>query len=583
MQGIRKILLFVFVISAVFVLKVSAQDISSDIEYSVHIKKDNSADVVLTQNVFNNSSDQLITDFSVNIPFAGINVLEVLFNNSPITYSAKEENNVFSLSMNLGSNVIQPGNGAVFKIRFINRRIFKEINHIQFLEIHKAQSSHKVNSSKFIIDYSASDLGSPSFISSGNLNENKRIEINDGEALVLWSKKGNYNLSFLQNVDSRGSEDLLFNFLNQDFFSKVIYSDLKNFKSGLRDSKNNYYGIAELPEGKSTVGYIATIQPTEKFPFKLSGDELINLVSLQQVSSPQYDTQISFEKNILNALSQFKDVLLNRNNKFASVHDYFGKKQSNLDYCIYLSSLGEEWKFDVETYAGIMTFDYGVLNSNQNIWCKIAYQDKEYSLDYFHQSKLGYDFLVEGDFADRLPLIRLNSNSIDSFFLKYFNNLDIKITTNLNEVTPENAELESEIQPRNENNYSGEPVTFNLYITNPLNVFVDISSIKINEIDIDLKLDNKFIFALLPLTKTTIPLSVVLEKDFFANVQKSYYAEIELSNGQILSEPGTINLEIDYVNFILNLTLVSLIVILLIYIIRRYIDSKKEKPSYIKK
>lgn len=583
MQRIRKVLLFVFVISAVFVLKISAQSITSEIDYSITIKDELAAEVSLTQKVFNTTLDQVVTDISINIPYTGINILEVTFNDSSFNYDTFESLDSVTLNVNLGSNIIKPGENGTVRIKFLHRKLVKESNYINSIKIDKLQSNQNITTTVIKIDYSQSGLPEPSFISSAAKHSNKIIEINDGEVLVLWSNPGNFNLSFLQELDANTSEDLLFNFINEDYYENVSYTDLKEFEYGLKDFKNNHYGVTKLRTGQNTIGFISALLPAQDTKMQFVGDEFSNLISFRSLNLPEYNSKEDFKTNLNFALSNFREALITQNSKFQSIHDYYLNQQSPLDQCLYLSKLGEAWNFGVEIIAGIMTHDYNVLNSNQNIWCKIAHQDKVYSVDYYLQRKLDYDFVIEGDFADRLPILRMSSNAVDSFFVRYFKDLDLKISKNPSSIDSEIAEATGELKAVNQSNYSGEPVNFNLQINNPSTKFLELSSLKINDIDINLQTRAGFIYTLLPQKENIIPIQVILEKDFFAKVAKNYYAEIVLSSGQVITASGLINLEIDYINLALNFTLVLLIIILLIYIVWKYIRNKKEKPLYIKK
>lgn len=561
---------------------VSAQEVSSQLSYQIELNKNLSAEVKLTQTVKNNTSDSVITSFNINIPFKDASVKEVLFNGGDANTSISKVETITSINFDLSNSVIKPSESGIFTITISTNNLIEEVNGIYSLKIDESVSNFPISDVNFQIDYLKTELGELSFFSSEEIkNEDKVIKVNDNKLLLHWIQSKNFNISFLQKINSEIEDDVLFNFINEESFSKVTYSDVTKFTYGLQDADNNHYGVTRLAKGDNTIGYIASVQPAYDYRF-IASDDADDLININLSSVEEYDNQKNFLQNLRIALSRYKDIPTSTSPKFKSVNDYYKSKQNPLDQCLLLNELGKKWNFEVAIYAGLMMYDYPVLDSNQNIWCKIAHEGSIYSVDYSLEQKTGYSFIFEGNFADRLPLIRINQHSIKSFFIKHFNDLNLS----LNEIS---TSLEFEpglsndltILIPNETNYAGESVLFKINIKNNKNVFSEISSIKINNTDINLNTYEDYSYSLVPLNQNEFFVQAMLERDLFASQSKGYEVEIKLENSEDLKSSGTINLVIDVFNLVLNITLLILIVILILHLANKY--RKRSKGSFVKK
>lgn len=530
--------------------KISAEVIS-DYNLNVRINQDYSTSLNLKIGLQNASETELISAYTLDLPFEVTNVNADL-DGIPVSILLDTNSKSSSLRVDFLTNVIKPQQKASLNLEiFTTNSIIQKYN-IKEFSLPFPSSNYNYQQILINIDYPNS-FGNISYISEYKHNLTSlddsfsRISLNQDSPLkVVWGNPS-FSLTINSNLENRKDSinHYLFGILPEYATQTIDYFKATQADYGLVDSINNTFAFLTIDKiSQKNIEFAANVQINSNaidniYPSKYNWNLNLDSILGQKIYSRINQGADTLQK--LKSLNEFlvKEYNITSENisvdSLSKVWDDTSKNLNSLQYCYLIVSTGE--------YMGLkgrVDYGYRFLNSNPGdyitptVWCVLEVDGKNILFDFSGQKDGNID--VTYSFADRVKAGSWHPTQSYNSILGLLKNSAISAQIsdlNLNNIVSEAVSLEIDFPS---NVYSGEFYSGLLNINNPTSKILRFNSIDVNlESQMNSIQVGDLTKSILPLQTNTIKIDYLREKDFILDLSRQVEISIDLSGTKLFN------------------------------------------------
>lgn len=530
--------------------KISAEVIS-DYNLNVRINQDYSTSLNLKVGLQNVSDTELISAYTLDLPFEVTNVNADL-DGIPVSTLLDTNSTSSSLRVDFLTNVIKPQQKANLNLEiFTTNSIIQKYN-IKEFSLPFPSSNYTYQQILVNIDYPNS-FGSISYISEYKHTLNllddsfSRISLNQDSPLkVVWGNPS-FALTINSNLENRKDSinHYLFGILPEYTTQIVDYFKTTQSDYGLVDSVNNTFAFLTIDKNsQKNIEFAANVQINSNANDNIYPSKYNWNLNLDSILGQKIYSQISQGADTLQKLKSLNEFLVKEYNitqenisvdSLSKVWDDTSKNLNSLQYCYLIVSTGE--------YMGLkgrVDYGYKFLNTTSGayipptVWCVLEVNGKNILFDFSGQKNGNID--VTYSFADRVKagtwhpsqsynsmLGLLKNSAISALISDLSNSIHVSDGIGLEIDFPSNV-------------YSGEFYSGLLNINNPTSKIL-----KFNSIDVNLESQTNSIQvgdlmkAILPMQTNTIKIDYLRERDFILDLSRQVEISLDLSGTKLFN------------------------------------------------
>lgn len=530
--------------------KISAEVIS-DYNLNVRINQDYSTSLNLKVGLQNVSDTELISAYTLDLPFEVTNVNADL-DGIPVSTLLDTNSTSSSLRVDFLTNVIKPQQKANLNLEiFTTNSIIQKYN-IKEFSLPFPSSNYTYQQILVNIDYPNS-FGSISYISEYKHTLNllddsfSRISLNQDSPLkVVWGNPS-FALTINSNLENRKDSinHYLFGILPEYTTQIVDYFKTTQSDYGLVDSVNNTFAFLTIDKNsQKNIEFAANVQINSNANDNIYPSKYNWNLNLDSILGQKIYSQISQGADTLQKLKSLNEFLVKEYNitqenisvdSLSKVWDDTSKNLNSLQYCYLIVSTGE--------YMGLkgrVDYGYKFLNTTSGayipptVWCVLEVDGKNILFDFSGQKNGNID--VTYSFADRVKagtwhpsqsynsmLGLLKNSAISALISDLSNSIHVSDGIGLEIDFPSNV-------------YSGEFYSGLLNINNPTSKIL-----KFNSIDVNLESQTNSIQvgdlmkAILPMQTNTIKIDYLRERDFILDLSRQVEISLDLSGTKLFN------------------------------------------------
>lgn len=530
--------------------KISAEVIS-DYNLNVRINQDYSTSLNLKIGLQNASETELISAYTLDLPFEVTNVNADL-DGIPVSILLDTNSKSSSLRVDFLTNVIKPQQKASLNLEIFTANSIIQKYNIKEFSLPFPSSNYNYQQILINIDYPNS-FGNISYISEYKHNLTplddsfSRISLNQDSPLkVVWGNPS-FSLTINSNLENRKDSinHYLFGILPEYATQTIDYFKATQADYGLVDSINNTFAFLTIDKiSQKNIEFAANVQINSNaidniYPSKYNWNLNLDSILGQKIYSRINQGADTLQK--LKSLNEFlvKEYNITSENisvdSLSKVWDDTSKNLNSLQYCYLIVSTGE--------YMGLkgrVDYGYRFLNSNPGdyitptVWCVLEVDGKNILFDFSGQKDGNID--VTYSFADRVKAGSWHPTQSYNSILGLLKNSAISAQIsdlNLNNIVSEAVSLEIDFPS---NVYSGEFYSGLLNINNPTSKILRFNSIDVNlESQVNSIQVGDLTKSILPLQTNTIKIDYLREKDFILDLSRQVEISIDLSGTKLFN------------------------------------------------
>lgn len=530
--------------------KISAEVIS-DYNLNVRINQDYSTSLNLKIGLQNASETELISAYTLDLPFEVTNVNADL-DGIPVSILLDTNSKSSSLRVDFLTNVIKPQQKASLNLEIFTANSIIQKYNIKEFSLPFPSSNYNYQQILINIDYPNS-FGNISYISEYKHNLTplddsfSRISLNQDSPLkVVWGNPS-FSLTINSNLENRKDSinHYLFGILPEYATQTIDYFKATQADYGLVDSINNTFAFLTIDKNsQKNIEFAANVQLNSNaidtiYPSKYNWNLNLDSILGQKIYSRINQGADTLQK--LKSLNEFlvKEYNITSENisvdSLSKVWDDTSKNLNSLQYCYLIVSTGE--------YMGLkgrVDYGYRFLNSNPGdyitptVWCVLEVDGKNILFDFGGQKDGNID--VTYSFADRVKAGSWHPTQSYNSILGLLKNSAISAQIsdlNLNNIVSEAVSLEIDFPS---NVYSGEFYSGLLNINNPTSKILRFNSIDVNlESQVNSIQVGDLTKSILPLQTNTIKIDYLREKDFILDLSRQVEISIDLSGTKLFN------------------------------------------------
>lgn len=530
--------------------KISAEVIS-DYNLNVRINQDYSTSLNLKIGLQNASETELISAYTLDLPFEVTNVNADL-DGIPVSILLDTNSKSSSLRVDFLTNVIKPQQKANLNLEiFTTNSIIQKYN-IKEFSLPFPSSNYTYQQILVNIDYPNS-FGSISYISEYKHTLNllddsfSRISLNQDSPLkVVWGNPS-FSLTINSNLENRKDSinHYLFGILPEYATQTIDYFKATQADYGLVDSINNTFAFLTIDKNsQKNIEFAANVQINSNANDNIYPSKYNWNLNLDSILGQKIYSRINQGADTLQKLKSLNEFLVKEYNitsenisvdSLSKVWDDTSKNLNSLQYCYLIVSTGE--------YMGLkgrVDYGYRFLNSNPGdyitptVWCVLEVDGKNILFDFGGQKDGNID--VTYSFADRVKagtwhpsqsynsmLGLLKNSAISALISDLSNSIHVSDGIGLEIDFPSNV-------------YSGEFYSGLLNINNPTSKILKFNSIDVNlESQMNSIQVGDLMKAILPMQTNTIKIDYLRERDFILDLSRQVEISIDLSGTKLFN------------------------------------------------
>ncbi len=530
--------------------KISAEVIS-DYNLNVRINQDYSTSLNLKVGLQNASDTELISAYTLDLPFEVTNVNADL-DGIPVSILLDTNSTSSSLRVDFLTNVIKPQQKANLNLEiFTTNSIIQKYN-IKEFSLPFPSSNYTYQQILVNIDYPNS-FGSISYISEYKHTLNllddsfSRISLNQDSPLkIVWGNPS-FALTINSNLENRKDSinHYLFGILPEYTTQTVDYFKTTQSDYGLVDSVNNTFAFLTIDKNsQKNIEFAANVQINSNANDNIYPSKYNWNLNLDSILGQKIYSQINQGADTLQKLKSLNEFLVKEYNitqenisvdSLSKVWDDTSKNLNSLQYCYLIVSTGE--------YMGLkgrVDYGYKFLNTTSGayipptVWCVLEVDGKNILFDFSGQKNGNID--VTYSFADRVKagtwhpsqsynsmLGLLKNSAISALISDLSNSIHVSDGIGLEIDFPSNV-------------YSGEFYSGLLNINNPTSKILKFNSIDVNlESQMNSIQVGDLMKAILPMQTNTIKIDYLRERDFILDLSRQVEISIDLSGTKLFN------------------------------------------------